>query len=123
MSKKSKYIPKALRARVSAQSRYRCGYCLTREDIIGMPMQILNLIPSSLDGPTPEDNLWLACSLCNNHKNDRTSAIDPQTGQFVLYTLQSSSSGLEQALCLDSEWRANSRANCHWTSYCRSIGT
>lgn len=86
MNKKSKYIPKALRRRVTVQGRRRCAYCLTRENIIGMPMEIDHIIPKSLGGPTEEDNLCLACSLCNNHKNNRTSAIDPQSG-FAAQTL------------------------------------
>jgi hypothetical protein len=34
------YIPKALREHIAAQAKYRCGYCLTAEDISGMPMEI-----------------------------------------------------------------------------------
>jgi plasmid stability protein len=30
-----------------------------------------------------EDNLWLACSLCNDHKGDRIVALDPLTGEIV----------------------------------------
>ena len=84
MSKKSKYIPKALRKLVTVQGRRRCAYCLTREHIIGIPMEIDHIMPKSLGGPTEEDNLCLACSLCNNHKNNRISAIDPQSGNMVL---------------------------------------
>jgi len=61
------YIPKALRAKVAAQARHRCGYCLTSEAIVGTPMEIDHIIPQSLGGLTEEDNLWLACSLCNDH--------------------------------------------------------
>lgn len=32
------YISKALRERVAAQARRRCGYCLTSERIVGTPM-------------------------------------------------------------------------------------
>ncbi len=61
-------IPKALRAKVAAQARYRCGYCLTSESIVGTPMELDHLIPESLGGATEENNLWLACSLCNDAK-------------------------------------------------------
>jgi hypothetical protein len=30
------YIPQALRQQVAEQSRYRCGYCLTSEAIVGI---------------------------------------------------------------------------------------
>ena len=73
----SRYIPKSLRERVSLQAKYRCGYCLTSEFIIGAPMEIDHIIPVSLGGPTQEDNLWLACSLCNDYKGERIAAIDP----------------------------------------------
>jgi 5-methylcytosine-specific restriction endonuclease McrA len=57
------YIPKVLRERVAEQARYRCGYCLTAEAIVGTPMEIDHIIPQSLGGQTEESNLWLACSL------------------------------------------------------------
>ena len=77
------HIPKALRRRVSEQARYRCGYCLTLERVVGAPMEIDHLIPESLGGLTEEENLWLACSLCNDHKGDRIAALDPETGEVV----------------------------------------
>jgi HNH endonuclease len=76
-------LSKALRARVSTQARHRCGYCLTAEAIVGTPMEIDHIIPRALAGPTDEDNLWLACSLCNDHKGDQIAATDPLTGELV----------------------------------------
>lgn len=76
-------IPKALRQRVAEQARFRCGYCLTSEHIVGAPMEIDHIIPISLGGPTEEENLWLACSLCNDHKSGRIAALDPETGSMV----------------------------------------
>lgn len=54
------YIPKDLRERVAQQARYRCGYCLSAEAIVGAPMEIDHLVPQALGGLTEEDNLWLA---------------------------------------------------------------
>ena len=48
-------IPKALRAKVAAQARYRCGYCLTAEPIVGTSMELDHLIPEALGGLTEED--------------------------------------------------------------------
>lgn len=76
-------IPKALRARVSAQARYRCGYCLTSESIVGTPMELDHLIPESLGGATEEENLWLACSLCNDAKGSRIASEDSLSGETV----------------------------------------
>jgi hypothetical protein len=77
------YVAKELRERVGAQARWRCGYCLTAEAIVGTPMELDHIIPEALGGLTEEDNLWLACSLCNDHKKDRVSAIDPESGEVV----------------------------------------
>jgi hypothetical protein len=74
-------IPKALRERVTAQARHRCGFCLTAEAIVGAPMEVDHIIPRALGGPTTEDNLWLACSLCNDHKGDQIAAPDPHSGE------------------------------------------
>jgi len=79
----NEYIPKPLRERVAVQARHRCGYCLTSEAIVGIPMEIDHIVPRSLGGLTEEDNLWLACSLCNEHKGIRTVALDPLTGEMV----------------------------------------
>jgi hypothetical protein len=79
----STYIPQALRQQVAEQARYRCGYCLTSEAIVGTPMEIDHIIPESLGGPTEEENLWLACSLCNDHKSNRIAALDSLTGEIV----------------------------------------
>ena len=77
------YIPKGLRERVTAQARRRCGYCLTSEAIVGSPMELDHIIPEALGGLTEEDNLWLACPLCNGHKGDRIAAPDPETGESL----------------------------------------
>jgi hypothetical protein len=75
----SAYIPQALREGVAAQARYRCGYCLTAETISGVPMEYDHLTPRILGGRTTEENLWLACSLCNDYKGGQINAVDPLT--------------------------------------------
>ena len=46
-------------------------------------MEIDHIIPHSLGGPTEEDNLWLACSMCNDHKSNQIAALDPLTSEDV----------------------------------------
>ena len=46
-------------------------------------MEIDHLIPRSLEGPTEEDNLWLACSRCNAYKGNRVAGEDPESGAMV----------------------------------------
>ena len=77
------HIPKALREKVTAQARRRCGYCLTQEAVVGAPMEIDHLIPEALGGRTEEENLWLACSSCNGSRGYRIVGIDPLTGELV----------------------------------------
>lgn len=79
----SVFIPKALRQRIAEQAQHRCGYCLTIELLVGAPMEIDHIIPLALGGRTEENNLWLACSLCNQHKSARVVAPDPLTDEIV----------------------------------------
>jgi hypothetical protein len=46
-------------------------------------MEFDHIIPESLGGLTEEANLWLACSLCNDHQGDRIAALDPESGEVV----------------------------------------
>src|SRR6185437_6021551 len=56
---------------------------MTMEAIVGTPMEIDHTVPEALGGLTEEDNLWLACALCNQHKGNRIAAPDPLTGDNV----------------------------------------
>ncbi len=62
------HVPNSLRERMSSEARFRCGYCLTREAVVGTPMEIDHIIPESLGGLTVEENLWLACSFATTIK-------------------------------------------------------
>ena len=76
-------IPLALRQRVVELFRYRCGYCLTSQRIIGPLLEIDHYIPESRGGSSEEDNLCLACPMCNNRKSDRVEAVDPESHAVV----------------------------------------
>ncbi len=77
------YISAQLRRQIAEESRYRCGYCLTAQRIIGRPMVINHLIPEARGGTSTHENLWLACRRCNEFKGVQTHAIDPRTEQTV----------------------------------------
>jgi hypothetical protein len=68
---------------VSVAAKYRFGYCQTQQEVVGTPMEIDHLIPESRGGPTEADNLWLACTLCNDHRGSRIAAPDPASGEVV----------------------------------------
>src|SRR5688500_10671355 len=76
------HVPAALRERVAAQAKHRCGYCLANERY-GFSVEIEHIVPRALGGDTVEENLWLACRDCNGRKGHRIVSPDPQTGQVV----------------------------------------
>lgn len=79
----SQYIPKDIRRRVAKAARYRCGYCLTAQTIIGPLLEIDHIIPEAQGGSSNEENLWLACPLCNASKSDRVMVLDSETSVTV----------------------------------------
>ena len=76
-------IPPQLQQEVAAHSQYRCRYCQSQQRLMGVALTIDHILPQSLGGPTERENLCLACWDCNLAKSDRTTAVDPQTGDTV----------------------------------------
>jgi hypothetical protein len=76
-------IPKAVQRRVRAQARNRCGYCLSLQKYILGILEIEHIQPEALGGTDDEENLWLACRLCNGYKGVQTHGRDPITGRRV----------------------------------------
>jgi len=72
----STYVPKLLREQVSMDARHCCGYCLAQQDIIGIQLHVEHILPESAGGATVLENLWSACSECNNHKGSQVDAIE-----------------------------------------------
>ena len=77
------YIPAATRKRVQTQAANRCGYCLSPQHLLMARLEIEHIIPLSNGGGNDESNLWLACPLCNGHKSDKITAVDPQTNTTI----------------------------------------
>jgi hypothetical protein len=73
-------IPAAVQARVREQAGHRCGYCLSPQHLVMARLEIEHIFPQARGGPDDEDNLWLACPLCNNFKSDQVEGLDPETG-------------------------------------------
>lgn len=76
-------IGSELRARLRQDARERCGYCLSAQKYVLGPLEVEHIVPKALGGRDAEENLWLACRLCNNHKGIQIDALDPVTGQRV----------------------------------------
>lgn len=77
------YISKLIRQHIREQAEDRCGYCLSPQHLVMGRLQIEHIHPLAKGGGNEESNLWLACSLCNEHKGSKTEAIDPETGKNV----------------------------------------
>lgn len=73
------YIAEVLRRRVAEAARRRCGYCQAQEQIVGYPLHIEHIVPEAAGGASTEDNLWLACCVCNNAKGIQTHRLDAVT--------------------------------------------
>ena len=71
------------RARVRAQAGDRCGYCHSPQRYVLGPLEIDHIIPQARGGTDDEENLWLACRMCNGYKGIQTQGYDPVTGRQV----------------------------------------
>lgn len=74
-------ISEKLKQKIRRQAKNRCGYCLLPQDLNPSLLEIEHIIPTAEGGTDEEENLWLACRLCNGYKGMQTSVIDPQTNQ------------------------------------------
>ncbi len=77
------HIPDDIAQRVREDAQYRCGYCLSPHHLVMARLEIEHIIPRSRGGSDDISNLWLACPICNGHKSNKVSGIDPETGDLV----------------------------------------
>jgi hypothetical protein len=75
----SRYVSEEIRQRVREQAGNRCGYCRSPQHLVLGTLEIEHLAPRGRGGSAEEDNLWLACRLCNSFKADQVSGHDPET--------------------------------------------
>lgn len=76
-------IPADVDRRVRELARNRCGYCLSPQNLVMARLEIEHIRPLAAGGSDDDDNLWLACPICNSHKSRKTEATDPLTGAVV----------------------------------------
>ncbi|MEM7112940.1 MAG: HNH endonuclease signature motif containing protein [Chloroflexota bacterium] len=74
------HIPAALRRKIAHEAGHRCSYCLVSQLFTAMPMHIEHIVPVSAGGTSTEENLCLACPLCNGYKGIQTHYLHPETG-------------------------------------------
>ncbi len=72
-----------LTSKVRRTAKNRCGYCLLPQEITASLLDIEHLQPLARGGTDVEENLWLACRDCNNHKSDKVRGFDYITEQTL----------------------------------------
>jgi hypothetical protein len=77
------HIPLAMANRVRKAARNRCGYCLSPQHLVMARLEIEHIIPLCHGGDNDEENLWLACPICNRYKGSKTTGIDPETNEIA----------------------------------------
>jgi HNH endonuclease len=76
-------ISEAVRVRVRASAQDRCGYCQSLQKYVLGILEIEHIIPKAAGGSDEEENLWLACRLCNSYKGVQTQGQDPESDRNV----------------------------------------
>jgi hypothetical protein len=76
-------LNKQLRRRIQDQAKNRCGYCQSQQQYVLGKLEIDHIIPVAAGGTNNEENLWLACRLCNSYKGVQTETADPLSGKLV----------------------------------------
>ena len=77
------YIPVDLRRSVRERAKQCCEYCLISESMTFALHEVDHIVAEKHGGQTEQDNLALACTLCNKHKGSDLTSIDPETGAIV----------------------------------------
>ena len=83
MANPRRVIPSSVDRHIRAAAKNRCGYCLSPQHLVMARLEIEHIIPLAQGGTDEESNLWLACPICNGHKSDKISAVDPDTNATV----------------------------------------
>jgi hypothetical protein len=76
-------ISEEVRRQVRLQADERCGYCLSSQKYVFGPLEIDHIVPIARGGTDDEENLWLACRMCNGFKGTQKYARDPVTKRRV----------------------------------------
>lgn len=77
------YISAALRRLVRDRARHACEYCLIPEVAVLVPHEVDHVVAEKHGGQTNENNLALACTICNKYKGSDLASIDPSNGEIV----------------------------------------
>nr|AZB51089.1 ORF [Anabaena sp. UHCC-0232] len=76
-------LSETIRQKVRERTENRCEYCLSYQDYIMGRLQIDHIQPLAKGGDDTENNLCLACELCNQYKWTQTEDLDSESGEIV----------------------------------------
>lgn len=76
-------ISEKLKDKLRRKAKNRCGYCLLPQSLNPTLLEIEHLTPTAKGGTDEEENLWLACRLCNGYKGTQTEVFDSKTNQTI----------------------------------------
>ena len=76
-------LSEIIKERVRQRAKNRCEYCLSHQEYILGRLQIDHIQPIAKGRTNTEDNLCLACELCNQYKWTQTEGIDLESGEVV----------------------------------------
>jgi hypothetical protein len=76
-------IPEEVRKKVREEANNQCGYCRSLQKYVLGILEIEHIISKAAGGSDDEENLWLACRLCNSYKGVQIDAKDPLTNRNV----------------------------------------
>ena len=76
------YIPIAIQRAIIALSKDYCEYCLIPAAFATDFYNFDHIIPVSKNGRSELKNLARCCSICNGHKHDKMTYLDPFTQQL-----------------------------------------
>jgi len=69
--------------RVRRRASELCEYCRLPQSAFRRPFHIEHIVAKQHGGSDREDNLALACWICNFKKGPNLSGVDPLTGEIV----------------------------------------
>jgi hypothetical protein len=76
-------ISEKLKKKIRQQAKNRCGYCLLPQSLNPNLLEVEHLLATANGGTDDEENLWLACRLCNGYKSVHMKGVDPESKKKV----------------------------------------
>jgi HNH endonuclease len=74
------YVSESKREYIRQRAGNSCEYCLSQQKYVFGKFQIDHITPIAEGGADDDENLCLACEMCNQFKWAKIEGIDPQSG-------------------------------------------